>query len=76
MENLDKFDPELLDDEEYEPLADGDRMAAELAMQERDRKEGRVQERCRELYRRKLGVGQAAGIPLVARHPLHAQGQA
>jgi len=45
MENLDKFDPELLDDEEYEPLADGDRMAAELAMQERDRKEGRVQEK-------------------------------
>jgi len=45
MENLDKFDPELLDDEEYEPLADGDRMAAERAMQERDRQEGRGQEK-------------------------------
>ena len=37
MENLDKFDPAGLDDEEYEPLADGDRMAAERAMQERDK---------------------------------------
>ena len=45
MENLDKFDPEHLDDEEYEPLADGDRRAAELAMQMRDRKEGRGQEK-------------------------------
>eukprot|EP00092_Neocalanus_flemingeri_P023710 GFUD01025715.1.p1 GENE.GFUD01025715.1~~GFUD01025715.1.p1 ORF type:complete len:395 (-),score=174.53 GFUD01025715.1:461-1645(-) len=41
MENLDKFDPELLDDEEeYEPLAEGDRRAAEKAMQQRDREEG------------------------------------
>ena len=45
MENLDKFDPEHLDDEEYEPLADGDRRAAELAMQGRDMKEGRRQEK-------------------------------
>jgi len=43
MENLDKYDPDLLDDEEYEPLMDGDRRAAEIAMQERDLAEGRIQ---------------------------------
>ena len=41
MENLDKFDPEHLDDEEYEPLAGGDLRAAEEAMAARDRAEGR-----------------------------------
>jgi len=45
MENLDKFDPAGLDDEEYEPLADGDRMAAERAMQERDQMLGWGQEK-------------------------------
>lgn len=42
MENLDKFDPELLDDEEeYEALPDAARLAAEEAMQARDQAEGR-----------------------------------
>eukprot|EP00091_Calanus_sinicus_P025277 TRINITY_DN9550_c0_g1_i1.p1 TRINITY_DN9550_c0_g1~~TRINITY_DN9550_c0_g1_i1.p1 ORF type:complete len:172 (-),score=67.78 TRINITY_DN9550_c0_g1_i1:50-565(-) len=146
MENLDKFDPEHLDDEEYEPLADVDRHAAELAMQERDRKEGRGQEKVLALkpsedsseseeeepeetgkkqttlfsffkkipkpsdaensdtlaisklkaeadaqaishkvsagskkgevsLKGKPGVGQATGVPMVARGPLHAQGE-
>ena len=41
MSNLDKFDPELLDDEEeFEEDEDAVR-AAEAEMQARDRKEGR-----------------------------------
>ena len=38
---LDRFDPNLLDEEEYEALSEGERRAAEASMRKRDREEGR-----------------------------------
>jgi len=38
---LDRFDPNLLDEEEYEALSEGERRAAEASMRKRDRAEGR-----------------------------------
>jgi len=39
--HLDTFDPDLLDEEEYEALSEGERQAAEASMRKRDREEGR-----------------------------------
>lgn len=36
-----RFDPEMLDDDEYEAMTEGDRQAAEALMKRRDREEGR-----------------------------------
>ena len=41
MPHLDNFDPNLLDEEEYEALSEGERRAAEASMRKRDREEGR-----------------------------------
>lgn len=44
---LDRFDPTLLDEEEYEALSEGERQAAEASMRKRDRVEGRHEGRMR-----------------------------
>jgi len=44
---LDRFDPNLLDEEEYEALSEGERQAAEASMRKRDRAEGRHEGRMR-----------------------------
>jgi len=41
MPHLDRFDPDMLDDDEYEALTEGERQAAEQLMRRRDREEGR-----------------------------------
>ena len=38
---LPRFDPEMLDDDDYEALTEGERQAAEQNMRRRDREEGR-----------------------------------
>jgi len=45
MENLDKYDPDLLDDEGDFDDDEVDRIAAEAAMQKRDEREGRTKEK-------------------------------
>lgn len=53
MADLDKFDPEDIDDEgEYEDLSGGERKAAEEAMRKRDQKEGRPMEKVLSLKRK------------------------
>jgi len=53
MANLDKFDPEHIDDEEeYEDLSDGERHAAEAEMIKRDKEEGRFKEKVLSLKRK------------------------
>merc|ERR1719391_1078823 len=47
MPHLDTFDPDLLDEEEYEALSEGERQAAEASMRKRDREEGRGEGRMR-----------------------------
>jgi len=47
MPNLDRFDPDMLDDDEYEALTEGERQAAEQLMRRRDREEGRGEGRLR-----------------------------
>jgi len=44
---LDTFDPDLLDEDEYEALSEGERRAAEASMRKRDRDEGRGEGRMR-----------------------------
>jgi len=44
---LDRFDPALLDEEEYEALSEGERQAAEASMRKRDREAGRNEGRMR-----------------------------
>jgi len=44
---LDTFDPELLDEEEYEAMSEGERQEAEASMRRRDREEGRGEGRMR-----------------------------
>lgn len=38
---MDQYDPDAMDDSEYSALSEGDRRAAEEAMRQRDRDEGR-----------------------------------
>ena len=40
MSALDTYDPRLLDEQEYSELSQGDRFAAEMAMNKRDRAAG------------------------------------
>jgi hypothetical protein len=40
MPALDRYDPDVLDDEEYDDISQADRAAAETAMRRRDREEG------------------------------------
>jgi len=47
MPNLDRFDPEMLDDEDLDAMSEGDRRAAEQLMNKRDRDEGRAGGRMR-----------------------------
>ena len=47
MPHLDQFDPQLLDEEEYENLSMDERAAAEALMRKRDREEGRGEGRMR-----------------------------
>jgi len=47
MPQLDTFDPDLLDEDEYEALSEGERQAAEASMRKRDREEGRGEGRMR-----------------------------
>ena len=47
MPHLDNFDPNLLDEEEYENLSMDERAAAEALMRKRDREEGRGEGRMR-----------------------------
>merc|ERR1719210_2536890 len=47
MPHLDTFGPDLLDEEEYEALSEGERQAAEALMRKRDREEGRGEGRMR-----------------------------
>jgi len=47
MPHLDRFDPELLDDDEFEALTEGERQEAEAMMRQRDRAEGRDEGRLR-----------------------------
>lgn len=43
MPHLDRFDPDMLDEDDYDALSETDRQAAEAAMRRRDREEGRGQ---------------------------------
>jgi len=47
MPHLDTFDPDLIDEDEYEALSEGERQAAEASMRKRDREEGRGEGRMR-----------------------------
>eukprot|EP00092_Neocalanus_flemingeri_P006174 GFUD01006646.1.p1 GENE.GFUD01006646.1~~GFUD01006646.1.p1 ORF type:complete len:902 (-),score=288.78 GFUD01006646.1:231-2936(-) len=47
MPQLDTFDPDLLDEDEYEALSEGERQAAEASMRKRDREDGRGEGRMR-----------------------------
>jgi len=47
MPHLDTFDPDMLDDDEYEGLTEGERQEAEAIMRQRDRVEGRGEGRLR-----------------------------
>jgi len=47
MPHLDRFDPEMLDDDEYANMTEGERQAAEIEMRRRDREEGRGEGRLR-----------------------------
>jgi hypothetical protein len=40
MPALDRYDPDVLDDEEYDDISQAERAAAEAAMRRRDREEG------------------------------------
>lgn len=40
MPALDRYDPDVLDDEEYDDISQAERAAAEVAMRRRDREEG------------------------------------
>ena len=40
MSALDRYDPEMMDDDDYSELSQGDRVAAEAAMRKRDRAAG------------------------------------
>jgi hypothetical protein len=40
MPALDRYDPDVLDDEEYNDISQAERAAAEAAMRRRDREEG------------------------------------
>jgi len=48
MPGLDRYDPDMLDDDEYEALSEGDRQAAEALMRQRDQAEGRAEGRLRQ----------------------------
>jgi len=47
MPGLDRFDPDLVDEEEYEAMSEGERRQAEASMRKRDREEGRHEGRMR-----------------------------
>ena len=47
MPHLDQFDPNLLDEDEYENMSMDERAAAEALMRKRDREEGRGEGRMR-----------------------------
>jgi hypothetical protein len=40
MPALDRYDPDVLDEEEYDDISQAERAAAEVAMRRRDREEG------------------------------------
>ena len=40
MPGLDRYDPDVLDDEDYDNISQTDRAAAEAAMRRRDREDG------------------------------------
>lgn len=44
MSALDRYDPNLLDDEEYSELSQGERVAAEVEMRKRDRAAGIIRD--------------------------------
>jgi len=48
MPELDRYDPEMLDDDEYEALTEGERRDAEALMRRRDQEEGRAEGRLRQ----------------------------
>ncbi len=41
MPGLDRYDPNMLDDEDFDAMSESDRAAAEAALRRRDREEGR-----------------------------------
>lgn len=44
MPALDRYDPDVVDDEEYSELSQGERVAAEAAMRKRDRAAGIIRD--------------------------------
>jgi len=44
MSGLDRYDPNLLDDEEYSEMSQGERLAAETEMRKRDRAAGIIRD--------------------------------
>jgi len=44
MSALDRYDPNLLDDEEYSEMSQGERVAAEAEMRKRDRAAGIIRD--------------------------------
>jgi len=44
MSALDRYDPNLLDDEEYSEMSQGERIAAEVEMRKRDRAAGIIRD--------------------------------
>ncbi|XP_015606147.1 DNA replication licensing factor Mcm2 [Cephus cinctus] len=50
MPALDRYDPNMVDDEEYSELSQGDRVAAEVAMRKRDRAAGIIRDERDLLY--------------------------
>jgi len=47
MPQLDRFDPDMIDEDEYEAMSEGERRQAEASMRKRDRDEGRHEGRMR-----------------------------
>lgn len=44
MPELDRYDPDVLDDEDYSEMSQGERAAAEAAMHKRDRAAGIIRD--------------------------------
>merc|ERR1719288_717102 len=42
MPGLDRYERELMDDEDYDDMSEGDRQAVEAELRRRDREEGRL----------------------------------
>ena len=83
MPQLDTFDPDLLYEDEYEVLSEGERQAAEASMRKRDREEGRGEGRMRrglhyddDVDDPRARKGRMADVAAIEDEPMEEEGQA